>query len=288
MGFSRTQHTLRLPDRTLELGVRTLVMGVLNVTPDSFSDGGRFLEPHAAVERALQMVREGADIVDVGGESTRPGSIPVAEGEELARVIPVLDALRGTCPVPISIDTSKAAVAEAAVARGAAIINDVTALTGDPKMPGVVARARTAVVLMHMRGTPGTMQRIPPSDDIVAEIDAWARDAVERAGSIGISCERVVLDPGIGFGKTVGQNLAILRNLDRLAATGCPLLVGTSRKSFIGAVLRDPAADRAWGTGATVAASVLLGAHIVRVHDVAAMRQVTAIADAILAERAGD
>lgn len=286
MGFSRTQHSLHLPDRTLKLGVRTLVMGVLNVTPDSFSDGACYLEPDRAVERVLQMVREGADIIDVGGESTRPGAAPVAEHEELARVLPVLESLRGACPVPVSIDTSKAAVADAAVKLGASIINDVSALTGDPRMARIAASAGVAVVLMHMRGNPRTMQRIPPSADILTEIDLWARDAVERAGTVGISCDRIVLDPGIGFGKTVGQNLAILRNLDRLASTGCPLLVGTSRKSFIGAVLKDPAADRAWGTGAAVAASVLLGAHIVRVHDVAAMRQVTAIADAILAERA--
>jgi dihydropteroate synthase len=283
---SRPIFQLALPHRTIELGRRTLIMGVLNVTPDSFSDGGRFLDPATAVSHARRIAAEGADILDIGGESTRPGAPPVGIDEELSRVIPVLEGLGSDYPIPVSIDTSKAEVARAALERGAAIVNDVTALGGDPEMARVVSGAGAAVVLMHMRGTPGDMQKRPPSTDILAEIESWAPEAVERATKVGISCDRIVLDPGIGFGKTVSQNLAILRNLGRLASTGFPLLVGTSRKSFIGAVLRDPAADRAWGTGATVAASILLGAHIVRVHDVAAMRQVAVVSDAILAERA--
>ncbi len=282
---SRKHYILQLPNRTLELGPRTLIMGVLNVTPDSFSDGGRFLEPAAAVERAWEIAEEGADILDIGGESTRPGSAGIPVQEELHRIMPVLEALARRFPLPISIDTSKAAVARAAFERGAAMVNDVSGLTGDPQLGFEAARVRAGAILMHMRGQPAYMQRIPPSPDILAELEQWAHEAVARAQKCGVSSERLVLDPGIGFGKTTHQNLEIIRNLNRLAATGFPLLVGTSRKSFIGTIIKDGADGRIWGTGATVAASIIFGAHIVRVHDVSAMRRVADMTDAIISER---
>ncbi len=281
----RRHFTLQLPGFNLELGPRTLVMGILNVTPDSFSDGGRYLEPAAAVERAWEIAEEGADILDVGGESTRPGSAAISTGEEMRRVMPVLDALAGKYPLPISIDTSKSEVAGAALALGTAIVNDVTSLRGDPRLGAEAARSGAGLILMHMRGSPAGMQRIPPSPDILAELDRWAQEAVARAQKCGVCSERIVLDPGIGFGKTTRQNLEILRNLERLSDTGYPLLVGTSRKSFIGAIVSNPAGERIWGTGATVAASIIFGAHIVRVHDVGVMREVADMTDAIIRER---
>jgi dihydropteroate synthase len=280
----RKRFLLALGDSRLELGGRTLLMGVLNVTPDSFSDGGLYLEPARAGARAWQVADEGADLLDVGGESTRPGSEGVSCDEELGRVLPVLEALQGRYPIPISIDTSKPEVARAALERGAAIVNDVSGLRGGLDLARAAAAHGAALVLMHSRGVPRDMQRLPPSPDILRDIEVWADEAVARARSCGVSCDKIILDPGIGFGKTAGQNLEILRNLDRLAAAGFPLLVGTSRKSFIGAILGSPYADRVWGTAASVAASVLGGAHIVRVHDVAAMRDVVRVADAIVDE----
>jgi dihydropteroate synthase len=257
-------------------------MGILNVTPDSFSDGGHFLEASTAVNRAWQIAEEGADFLDIGGESSRPGSSGVSADEEMSRVLPVLERLSGKYPLPISIDTSKAAVARAALERGAALVNDITSLRNDPAIAAEAASFGAALVLMHMRGTPATMQALPPSPDILREIELWAEEAVARARSSGVSSDKIILDPGIGFGKTVGQNLEILRNLDRLAAAGFPILVGTSRKSFIGAILKNAEPDRIWGTGATVALSIASGAHIVRVHDVAAMRDVARVADALI------
>jgi dihydropteroate synthase len=260
-------------------------MGILNVTPDSFSDAGRYLTPEAAVERAWQLAGEGADLIDVGGESTRPGSAAVSAAEELGRVVPVLQTLaaRGY-PLPISVDTSKPEVARAALDLGASLINDVTALR-TPEVGAEVARRRGGLILMHMRGEPATMQKLPPSPDILGEIEQWAGEAVARAGNCGVSSDEIILDPGIGFGKSVRQNVEILRNLDRIAALGFPVMVGTSRKSFIGALLGDAGADRIWGTGATVAASIIFGAHIVRVHDVAAMRDVARVTDAFTGEK---
>jgi dihydropteroate synthase len=279
--LTRKRYLLKLPAHNLELGPRTLIMGVLNVTPDSFSDGGAFLNPARAVDRAWEMAEEGADILDIGGESTRPGSAPVTAEEELTRVLPVLEKLSGKYPLPISVDTSKAVVARAALAQGAEIVNDVTALNRDPLLASEVATAGAGLVLMHMRGTPLDMQKIPPSPDILSEIELWMEEAVARARNGGVSSEKLILDPGIGFGKTVRQNLEILGSLDRFAAAGFPLLVGASRKAFIGEVLRKPQADRVWGTAASVAASIVLGAHIVRVHDVAPMRDVVRMTDAI-------
>jgi dihydropteroate synthase len=281
---SRKPHTLRAREWTLDLGKRTLVMGILNVTPDSFSDKGRYFAPQEAVDRAWQIAEEGADILDIGGESTRPGSQSVSAEEELRRVIPLLEGLTSgkKYPIPISIDTSKLAVARASLERGASIINDIASLQKDPGIGPVAAKYDAALILMHMRGEPGNMQKIAPSADILADIDIWATEAVARAQNSGVSSDSIVLDPGIGFGKTAAQNLEILRNLERLAAAGFPILVGTSRKSFIGDIVKKPAGELVLGTGATVAASIVYGAHIVRVHDVAAIRQVADVTDAIV------
>jgi len=267
----------------LALGERTLVMGVLNVTPDSFSDGGKYLDADAAVARALEMEMQGADIIDVGGESTRPGSDPVPVDTELARVLPVVERLSGRLRVPISIDTQKAVVAAAALRAGAEIVNDVSGLTADPALADVVRRARAALVLMHMRGRPKTMQKRPFARNVLRDVSRGLREAVARARRAGIARASIVLDPGIGFGKSVEQNCELLARLPELARLGYPVLIGTSRKGFIGRVLDDvPVAGRIWGTAATVAASILGGAHIVRVHDVAEMVQVARVTDAIL------
>jgi dihydropteroate synthase len=288
MAFQRRKYLLRLPDRILELGSRTAIMGVLNATPDSFSDGGLHLDADKAVRRAWEIAEEGADILDVGGESTRPGSHPVSATEEMRRVMPVLERLHGSYPLPISIDTSKPEVAHAALKHGAGILNDVTGLRADSALASAAAVHGAALIVVHMRGEPATMQLQPPSADILREIDSWAGKAVATALSCGVSRDRIVLDPGIGFGKTAGQNLKILRNMERMSAIGFPLLVGTSRKSFIGAILRKPPSERIWGTAAAVAASVAFGAHIVRVHDVAAMREVVQVMDAIMVEETGE
>ena len=260
-------------------------MGVLNVTPDSFSDGGRYLDAEAAVRRALEMEAAGADIIDIGGESTRPGSEPVSAETELARVLPVVEGLRGRLKIPISIDTQKARVAEAALAAGAEMVNDVSALRADPVLAEVVRRARAPLVLMHMRGRPKTMQRRPFARDVMADVTRGLREALVRARRGGIPRSRVILDPGIGFGKSMEQNCELLARLPELARLGCPLLVGTSRKAFLGALAGGaPEERRAWGTAASVTAAVLGGAHMVRVHDVAEMVQVVRVADGIARE----
>lgn len=270
------------------LGKRTLIMGILNVTPDSFSDGGRFFSLQSAVERARQLIREGADIVDIGGESTRPGAQPVPEEEELRRVIPVIRAIRKESAVPISVDTYKAAVAEAALDAGANIVNDISALRFDPHMVTVVARARVPVVLMHMLGDPRTMQQNPVYTDVVREIKEFLRERMAFARAHGI--ERIIIDPGIGFGKTVEHNIEILRRLGELQELQCPILIGTSRKSFIGR-LGSPESEplpidhRLEGTIASNLIAVLNGAQIVRVHDVAPMKRALAILDAVHYDR---
>jgi len=257
------------------------LMGVLNVTPDSFSDGGRFLDPGAAVEQALRLAEEGADLLDVGGESTRPGAPPVPAGEERRRVVPVLERLaaRGF-PVPVSVDTSKAEVARAAVEAGAALLNDVRGLV-DPEMARAAAEAGVPVVLMHMRGTPADMQSRASYRDVVAEVKAELGAALARAAAAGVPAERTVLDPGIGFAKQAGHSLRLLSRLGDLAALGRPLLVGPSRKSFIGHVTGAPVGERLPGTLAAVAAAVLGGAAFLRVHDVAEARQAARVAAAI-------
>ena len=281
--FRRKKFKLRLPSRTLVLGERTLVMGILNVTPDSFSDGGLFIDPNAAIARALAMEKDGADLIDLGGESTRPGSEGVPAEEELRRVLPVLDGLRGKLKIPISIDTAKSQVAEAAAIAGAEILNDVTGLRGDPRIADVARRRKLPLILMHMRGEPRTMQKRPFARDVVRDVVAGLRRAVAVARRAGVPKSQIVLDPGIGFGKSWPQNFELLERLPELARLGFPLLLGTSRKSFIGKILGRAAKDeRAWGTAATVAASILGGAHIVRVHDVAEMVQVARVADALI------
>jgi dihydropteroate synthase len=280
----RKRFRLRLPSRTLILGERTLIMGVLNVTPDSFSDGGEFLDAEKAVERALEMEREGADIVDIGGESTRPGSVGVTAEEEMRRVLPVMQGLRGRLKIPISIDTQKTEVAEAAIVAGAEIINDVNALHADAKMHDLARRRGAAMILMHMRGIPRTMQKGRFAKDVVRDVVNGLRGAIARARRAGIAKSKIVIDPGIGFGKNYRQSFELLGRLPELGKLGYPILAGVSRKAFIGDALGGVAAEqRGWGTAAAVAASIFGGAHIVRVHDVAEMRQVALVADGILA-----
>jgi len=253
-------------------------MGVLNVTPDSFSDGGAFLEPQAAVAHAQRMVAAGAALVDVGGESTRPGAAAVAEAEELRRVLPVVEALAAR--VPVSIDTSKAGVARVAVAAGAVLVNDVTALRGDPAMAAVVAEAGVDVCLVHMRGEPRTMQDDPRYDDVVADVASFLEQRLAFAAGAGIAEERVWLDPGIGFGKTLEHNLELLRRLGEIVALGRPVVFGASRKRFLGTITGRAEDDRVAGTVAANVIAFERGAHMFRVHDVAATRDALAVAAA--------
>ena len=272
---------MRLPlpgGPVLELGRRTLVMGVLNITPDSFSDGGAWTDPEAAVRRARDMVREGADLIDVGGESTRPGAARVPVREELRRVVPVVERLAAE-GILVSVDTSKAAVAQAAMKAGAKIINDVTALRGDRKMAETVARTDAAVVLMHMKGSPRTMQKDPSYRDVVGEISGFFEKIQKFAWSIGIRRDKILLDPGVGFGKLPRHNMEILRRLDEFRGLGRPLVIGTSRKSFIGRALGRRVDERQFGTAATLTAAVLRGADVVRVHDVREMSDVVRMSD---------
>ncbi|MHB8755558.1 MAG: dihydropteroate synthase [Candidatus Acidiferrales bacterium] len=283
----RKKFVLRLPSRTLALGEHTLIMGVLNVTPDSFSDGGHFIDPAKAVARAFEMERAGADILDVGGESTRPGSSGISAQDEMARVLPVLNKLRSRLKIPISIDTQKAEVAEAAIAAGAEMINDISALRSDPELARVARQHRLPTILMHMRGKPRTMQQGPFARNALPGIIGGLRAALARAEHAGIAKSQIVLDPGIGFGKNYAQNFDVLARLPELAQLGYPLLVGASRKAFIGHALGGvPPNQRIWGTAAAVAASIFGGAHIVRVHDVFEMSQVARIADSIAVARA--
>jgi dihydropteroate synthase len=278
---------LRLRSGALRLGERTLVMGVLNVTPDSFSDGGRFFTPKLAVQRALQMQRDGADVLDIGAESTRPGSESITAAEEIARLLPVLEVLRGKLKIPISVDTQKSAVAEIALGAGAHMINDVSGLRSDPRLAQVAARFNAPIVLMHMRGSPRTMQKGPFARDVIEDVKAGLQRSVAIARRAGVANSQIVLDPGIGFGKSFSQNYELLAKLPELVTLGFPLLVGTSRKGFLGAPLRKngkpaPSGERLWATAATVTASILNGAHMVRVHDVAEMSQVARVTDELL------
>jgi dihydropteroate synthase len=283
----RRKFQLRLPSGALALGERTLVMGVLNVTPDSFSDGGKFLDPQRAVEHALEMERAGADLLDIGGESTRPASTGTPADTELARILPVLESLRGVLKIPISIDTRKSQVAEAAIGAGAQIINDVSGLRNDPRIAEVAHRRGVPLIVMHMRGEPQTMQKKPFARDVLKDVTQGLRASISIARKAGVAKSQIIIDPGIGFGKSFEQNYELLRKLPELAKLGYPLLVGTSRKGFLGATLARagksaPAEDRLWATAATLTASILGGAHIVRVHDVAEMTQVARVADCLL------
>ena len=269
------------------LGERTLVMGVLNVTPDSFSDGGKFFAEEQAMEHAVEMERAGADLIDVGAESTRPGSEEISSEAELRRVLPVLGGLRRLLKIPVSIDTQKAEVAEASLDAGAQIINDISGLKNDPRIAEVAARRRAPLVLMHMRGEPRTMQKGPFAREVMRDVIEGLRKSVILARKAGVPKSLIILDPGIGFGKSFRQNYELLQKLPQLARLGYPLLVGTSRKGFLGATLaRDgkpaPPEERIWGTAATVTASILNGGHIVRVHDVSEMVQVARVADCLL------
>ncbi len=272
---------LILGRRTLPIGERTLLMGVLNVTPDSFSDGGFYLDPARAVERALALEAEGADLIDIGGESSRPGASPVSSEEESRRILPVLERLAGKLSIPVSIDTRRSPVAREALARGAAIINDISALRDDPELGGMVASSGATVILMHMKGDPRTMQSDPRYDDVVAEVAGFLAERARAAQSVGIDRSRLWVDPGIGFGKTVEHNLELIRSLDRIVGLGFPVVIGPSRKSFIGKITGAEVHDRLDGTAAAVTAAILHGAHIVRVHDVAAMRRTARMADAL-------
>ena len=261
---------------------RPLIMGILNITPDSFSDGGCFNEHSLAVERALQMVEEGADIIDIGGESTRPGALPVSAHEELQRVLPVIESLSGRISIPVSVDTWKSSVADACLSAGAEILNDISGLGFDPDMAQVAARHKAGLILMHTKGTPQQMQHDTIYSDLMGEVTASLTKSAATALATGTACDRIVLDPGIGFGKNVAGNLEILHRLSELKSLGYPLLVGTSRKSFIGTTLKqDKASDRLFGTAATVALAVASGANILRVHDVKAMKDVALMAHAI-------
>jgi dihydropteroate synthase len=280
--FQRKTFRLRLPSRTLVLGERTLIMGVLNVTGDSFSDGGLYLGADTAIARALEIERDGANILDIGAESTRPGARPISVSEELQRLVPVLNVLRGRIKIPISVDTSKPEVAIAAADAGAEILNDVTALRNGLGIAEVAHRRKLALILMHMRGEPRTMQRMPFARNVKRDVTSGLRAAVHRAKSAGVKKSQIILDPGIGFGKSDAQNFELLARLPELSTLGFPLLVGTSRKGFIGRALGGaPSSERIWGTAATVAGSILGGAHIVRVHDVAEMAQVARVTDLI-------
>ncbi len=275
-------YVIESPGLRLDLSSGPLIMGVLNVTPDSFSDGGEYLESSAALKRGLVMIEEGADIIDVGGESTRPGSEAVGVEEQIDRVIPVVEELASRSDKPISIDTSSSEVARRALAAGASIVNDVSAGRADEGMLELLAEAGCPVVLMHMLGTPANMQLEPSYEDVVGEITAFLARAVDRAMAAGVHRDRVIIDPGIGFGKTVSHNLEILCKLGELGCLTRPILVGTSRKSFIGRVLGlESPGERIWGTAATVALAVAGGADILRVHDVAQMGQVARMAYAV-------
>lgn len=267
--------------KTLTLGARTYVMGILNVTPDSFSDGGCYLDVQQAVAHAKSMVAEGATLIDIGGESSRPGASPVSIDEELARVIPVICAIVGAVDVLISVDTYKSEVARQALEAGAHLINDITALRGDPAMASVVAEMEAGLILMHIKGTPRTMQKAPQYDDVVGEVCASLQESIQTAEAADVAADRIIVDPGIGFGKTAEHNIELLKRLTEFRSLNKPLLIGTSRKSFIGTVLGLPVTARVEGTAATVCWAITHGADIVRVHDVKANVRAAEMTDAL-------
>ena len=274
---------LRTPRREIILGERTLIMGIINVTPDSFSDGGRFDSPEKAVEEGIRMAEEGADILDIGGESTRPGSDPVSPEEEMRRVIPVIRALALRTDLPLSVDTMKASVAQKALAEGAEIVNDISAMGSDEAMAKVVADTGAAIVLMHMRGMPKSMQAGDLAyHSLRGEIIAYLRKGIERAGDVGIDPTQIMVDPGLGFGKTAADNMRLIRYLREFRILGRPVLVGASRKAFIGRVTGGTPVEREEGTAAAVTAAILNGGQVIRVHDVPMMKKVAIMADALL------
>ncbi len=286
----RKVHTVAWSGHSLELGRLTRIMGILNVTPDSFSDGGKFYTTGAAVAHGLKLAEAGADILDIGGESTRPFSEPVSIDEEIRRVVPVIEQLAPKIDVPISIDTTKAKVAQAAIAAGASIINDISSLQSDPEMVTLAAASAVPVILMHMKGAPKNMQISPTYDDVVAEIKQFLEDAIDQAQKNGISRERIIVDPGIGFGKTVDHNLQLIYHLNELQTLDVPILIGPSRKSFIQNILKAKVKtdinpdlpEVETGNQAVISAAILNGAHIVRVHDVYTTLATAEIMDAII------
>lgn len=281
--ISQKEYILKTFRREIQLGKKTLIMGILNVTPDSFSDGGLFYSQQRAIERGLQMVDEGADIIDIGGESSRPGAASVSATAELKRVLPVIDSLVKQIKIPISIDTKKAQVARQAVGAGAEIVNDISALHADKKMTKTIKDTGAAVILMHMRGNPQNMQKGNlVYNNLMAEVADYLKKSSEKALNGGIDKDCLVIDPGIGFGKTPDDNYKIVKNLSQLKVLGMPIMVGTSRKSFIGKVTGGEPSERMEGTAATVAAAIMNGCHIIRVHDVAVMKKVAAVTDAIV------
>ncbi len=273
---------LRAGPHIFDFSKRAYIMGILNVTPDSFSDGGLYLEPEKAVERALRMAGEGADIIDIGGESTRPGAAALSAEVEIGRTLPVIEAIKKGAQIPVSIDTCKAAVASAALDAGADIINDISAMRFDAAMPGLAARSGAPVILMHMKGTPADMQKNPRYDALIPEILDYLRGSIRLAVDAGVEEEKIIIDPGIGFGKTMEHNLEILKNLESFTGLGKPVLVGPSRKAFIGHILGGaPPADRLEGTIAAATIAIMNGANILRVHDVKEVSKAARVADAI-------
>lgn len=282
MGIKRHAYTWTLQRRTMTLGPRSVVMGILNVTPDSFSDGGLYFDLQKAVDRAVEIQELGADILDIGAESSRPGSQAISEEEELERLLPVLRAILPKVQIPVSVDTYRSNVARAALAEGAEVVNDISGLRFDPRIAEVGAEFRAGMILMHSRGSRDELHLQAPMSDAVAEVGRGLTASAERALKAGIAKESIVLDPGIGFGKRAEESRTVLRNLGQLASLDYPLLLGTSRKSFIGKIVQPGPLTRLWGTAATVASSVLQGAHIVRVHDVQEMRAMVDVLDALL------
>lgn len=278
----RKEYILQVNGKSFVLGHRTWIMGILNITPDSFSDGGLYYKKEKAIEHGLRLISEGADIIDVGGESTRPGADPISAEEESRRILPVISGLRKRTKSLISVDTSKSEVAMAAIAEGANIINDISALRNDPKMISVAAQTGAPVILMHMKGTPKTMQSNPHYENVLLEIKSFLEKKIEFAVANGIDREKIIIDPGIGFGKRFEDNLTLIRNLSDFAKLDQPILVGVSRKSFIGKILDLPPGEREEGTLASAIISVIQGAHILRVHEVAPVKRAILVAETIL------
>jgi len=273
----------------LDFSQKTYIMGILNVTPDSFSDGGQYFDKSTAIKRAIQMVEDGADIIDIGGESTRPGSQPLAIEEELRRTLPVIEALTKEINAPISIDTYKSEVAKRALDAGAAMVNDISGLRFDPEMPKVVSAYKVPVVIMHIKGTPKDMQKNPVYEALIPEIMDYLRDSIRSAKESGIAEDMIIIDPGIGFGKTFEHNLEIIHSLYNFTLLEKPVLVGLSRKAFIGKILGDvPAGERLEGTAAAIAISIINGANIIRVHDVKEMIKVAKVADVVKSMKIGN
>ncbi len=278
------EYILQVNGHDYTIGPRTWIMGVINITPDSFSDGGLYFDKDKALEKGLQLIEEGTDIIDIGGESTRPGSEPISPEDEIRRVVPIITALRRRTDTLISIDTTKSEVAHAALDAGADIINDISALRYDPQMAPLVAEADVPVILMHMKGKPKTMQVNPTYEDVLLEVKAFLEESIDKAQAHGIKKEKIIIDPGIGFGKRLKDNLTLINNLHILEVLERPILIGVSRKSFIGTILDSPPEERLEGTIASAILSIIHGAHILRVHDVVSVKKAVRVAEAIMRE----